>query len=132
MRRYQLTVTEEQAAVINRALEFYERVGGMGQFDVVTEPWIIRGPVGNIQAAREALDEAKLLLTGMPYGNSYGIMSPQVPEEFRRVYDLHQVIRHRLAWDKNPKGDWTYPYDKPNRLGDQPLATITEIKEENQ
>lgn len=123
-RRYLLLLTEAQVESISCALEFYERAGGMGQLGEVLDPWRRRCRPANIEPARRALDEAQNLLTGLPFGASFGICSPEVPDEFRVAYDLHQVLRHRLAWDRYPQGGTNVVFDKPRQTGQEPLATI--------
>lgn len=125
--RYQLTVSGEQADLINRALEFYERVGGLGQFEVAVEPWLFRCDANKLEAARRALDQVKLHLTGFGYGASYGIYSPEVPDEHRVAYDLQQVIRYRLAWDRTPEGGLGVWFSEPYQTSQVPLAKIEQI-----
>lgn len=125
--RYQLTISEEQANIICRALEFYERVGGLGQFEVVVEPWFLRCETAALEEARRHLDRAKFHLTGFGYGASYGIYSEEVPDEHRVAYDLQQVIRHRLAWDRTPEGGMGVWFDKPHQTSQVPLAKIEQV-----
>lgn len=125
--QYCLTISEEQADIISRALDLYERVGGLGQIEVVAEPWIFRRDANALELARRALDQAKLYLTGFEYGASYGIYSEGVPDEYRVAYDLQQVIRYRLAWDKTPEGGIGVWFDKPHRTGKVSLAKIEHV-----
>lgn len=127
MTAYRLAVGEKQADLIVRALDFYERVGGLGQLEVVTEPWIFRCGADKLEDARRALAQAKFHLTGFGYGASYGIYSPEVPDEHRVAYDLQQVIRHRLAWDRTPLGGMGVWFDRPHQTSQVPLADIEQI-----
>lgn len=127
MTAYRLTINEKQADLIVRALEFYERVGGLGQLEVVTEPWIFRCGADKLEDARRALAQAKSYLTGFGHGASYGIYSPEVPDEHRVAYDLQQVIRHRLAWDRTPLGGMGVWFDEPHQTSQVALAEIEQI-----
>jgi len=45
------------------------------------------------------------------------------------LWDIYQVTRHKLAWDKNPKGDnMNVSYDKPMKTSKENLITIKEIE----
>jgi len=59
---------------------------------------------------------------GMSSNASYGIFSLEVPDTARTLWDMHQVIRNRLAYDSNPgitpenrwaKGRFTVDFDEP-------------------
>lgn len=126
---YRLTLSEQQTAIVCRALEFYERVGGMGQIEEVLDPWRFRCQDGAVEHARAALDEAKLHLTGFDRCSSFGIHSEKVPDEYRVAYDLQQVIRHRMAWDRTPEGGFGVWFDKPHQTSRSPLAAIERIKQ---
>jgi len=77
----------------------------------------------NIREAENLLYEVKKLLTGLKHNVNPGIT--MVNNNAKIAYDLHQVIRHRLAWDENPEGDfWNVFFDTPMQVSDQPLAEI--------
>lgn len=107
---YQLTITEKQAEVIQRALEFYGRVS-MGQLDEVE----FVCPIDQLQAdktlGRSALETAKFAFTGLRNGAYIGVSG--VNDNAKIAWDIHQVIRHRISWDRNPEGGWTTNYDEP-------------------
>ena len=124
MREYQLTLNEQQVEIAHRALEFYERVGGLGQIEEVMDPWRLRCEANVLEPAECALREVKRYLTGFGYGASYGIRSEEVPDEYRVAYDLQQVLRHRLAWDRTPGGGIGVWFDRPHQTGQVPLAKI--------
>ena len=52
-------------------------------------------------------------------------------EEAKIAYDLHQVIRHQLAWDQKPEGDITVDFDTPVKFSRQALATISKESSDN-
>ncbi|MHB1949680.1 MAG: hypothetical protein ACYCQI_16400, partial [Gammaproteobacteria bacterium] len=71
--------------------------------------------------AKPLLNELQQLLTGMRNGN-LGIGN--VSDSSKIAYDIHQVIRYQLAWDKEPCGDVGVSFDPPMKWGSQPLAKI--------
>jgi len=71
--------------------------------------------------ARDLLNVVRALVTGFPAGASYGIHSPEVDDRARQAYDIQQVIRHRLAWDRNPEGGITVNFDSPMRTSTEQL-----------
>lgn len=42
---------------------------------------------------------------------------------------MNQVIRHRLAWDRNPKGGLQVFYDEPMSVSGKELACIQQVDE---
>lgn len=98
---YTLTITEEQARVISIATELFSRVC-IGQTDDLRF-WKPKANIG----MHDTCDEGQL------------------------AWDLYQVIRHRLAWDRAgnpPVRDWktmmTVDFDEPLKIGPEPLAGI--------
>jgi hypothetical protein len=128
-RAYRLTLTEDQLRVIKSSLESYSRMA-IGQFKTsLEEVWYDKVYKVDRKRLEAACDELKELFTGlMSKGASYGIHQEEVREEARIAYDLNQVIRHRLAYDDNPKGGNTVNYHEPLRSSTQPLPII-ECKE---
>lgn len=59
----------------------------------------------NFLKAEPLIEEVNKLLTGLESG-SFGI--GQVSNDARMAYDLHQIIRHRLAHDNKKEGDDKY------------------------
>lgn len=125
---YTLKVTQEQADILSRACEWYSR-WGMGQFAYAADilpfkDWRRRS------IFRDELHKLEPLYTNLPPHANPGIA--QADEQFRITFDLYQVIRHRLWWDKNPKGwDKGFPpidSDTPLKVSEQELAKIEEVK----
>ncbi len=123
MTGYTLTVNEKQAGEISLACEILARLR-MGQVDM---------------ALRELPLEGRL-----DYWNERvieNVLKPLYRKDGKRsdcaAWDLHQVIRHRLAWDRAYRDgivkpgdarDWNRMmgviYDSPLTMGDEPLAKI--------
>lgn len=123
-RTYTLTMSEEQASLLVRALDLYSRIG-IGQFEEVLEVYDhrMRRSLEVREEIRAALKSAKMA-AGHPSNGSFGINNQEVADEFRAAYDLQQVVRHRLAYDRRPEGGIQVCFDEPRQLSEQPLATI--------
>ena len=89
-----------------------------------------------IQATSAALDGravqlgAKLCTVELSTFGS--IHSKALDDDYRILFDLHRVIRHRLAWDRDPQpeGMRTVDYNTPLRTSKkEPLAKITQSVE---
>lgn len=128
---YTLHLTETQLNALSAASELLARLH-MGQFPTLTE--YINVPIEHISEFQADLENLKLHF-GLTYYSSWGIMNDdQVPEQARILWDIHQVIRHRLAYDSRPgltpenrwsEGAWTVQYDEPYKTSSEPLPTIT-------
>ncbi len=121
---YTLNMSEAQAQVVVRALDLYTRIG-IGQFeeilrvyDPLSETW-----GSGHKFALEFIKEIKAQ-AGHPMNGSHGIHNPKVRDDFRVAYDVQQVIRNRIAFDKNPEGGMTVDFDTPRAISQLPLPTI--------
>ena len=123
MTEYTLHLTEKQAAEISHACEILARLR-MGQIDM---------------ALRELPLDKPMEYEQERYVSNY--LRSLYREDGRQLHqiswDLHQVVRHRLAWDRayakgiiKPGEPRKWPemlgvmYDEPMQLGDEPLAQI--------
>lgn len=124
-RRYVLELSERQAQVLSQAAELYARLG-TGQFDKLD-----RFFWKDLQQARPYLDVLSTIKNGSPNAGP-GIRSPEVDDDYRVLYDLHQVLRHRLSWDRDPQPQGMLrgvAYDEPYKTSKgEPLACIEEIR----
>jgi len=105
--RVHLECTPEQAAIICRALDFYDRVAGLGQFGEIAYAWALRTKTDRLAIDRVLTTLHALILPpdiGGHLGASYGIHAPEVPDEHRASFDLKQVIRHAL-WRARPESE---------------------------
>lgn len=121
---YQLLLTERQAQVITDALDLYARIGS-GQLEEISH--ILRlnpGPAHEkIEAVSRLTREAASCWMGHA-GGHHGISSDKIHDCFRIAYDLQQVIRYRLAWDRHPEGGIQVHFDEPMKYSQEPLASI--------
>jgi preprotein translocase subunit Sec63 len=132
--QYRLTLTENQAQTIVKALDLYAHIG-MGQLGEVSR--ILRDNRGTKDidtfcGVSSLIEEAASLWTGGK-GYYYGISSEKVNDTFRVAWDLQQVIRHQLTWDRHPEGGFQVYFDKPKKTSiKEPLAhfyNLNQIKE---
>jgi hypothetical protein len=121
---YTLTMSEEQAQIVVRALDLYSRIG-IGQFEEILR---VYDPCCTLTSMMR--DEARThincvkLAYGHPENGSHGIHNPKVRDDFRVAYDVQQVIRNRIAFDKNPEGGFQVDFDTPRAISQLPLPTI--------
>ena len=123
MSKYTLTLTARQASEISSACEILARLK-MGQVDMA-----VRELPGNQPKDYEAMREIQQMIERL------------VPAKIERgdsiAWDLYQVIRHRLSWDREiergniERGEprnWSImmgvSFDEPMKMGSEPLAVI--------
>lgn len=126
---YNLTITEEQLQVLSTACEVFSRIG-MGQVSE-TSAWIPKAssPSDREDVRGELNRLEDLLRRQLRYrGIAESEYAPRV------AFDLYQVIRHRLAWDKLAADGKTKPsmplvtYDEPFQVATEvPLAKVAKI-----
>jgi hypothetical protein len=78
---------------------------------------------GDLTEARHHLEAAQHALAGLALGGAQA-------EPIWAAYDLGQVIRHRLAWDRTPAGGDGVAFSAPLRSARAvPLADIEQLDE---
>ena len=133
--RYTLTINKEQARVIREALEVYSRLKH-GQISDLRNLFMDRWcePNGSFNWSSEYLfDELKrVIFPDLEKNASYGVGNKVYPES-SVAWDVMQVLRHRLAWDrlkdegKDKPEHWGVHYNEPMRFGSEPLAHIEAV-----
>lgn len=106
--KWNLLIDEEHASVIINALDLYSRLL-MGQIEELDRFFrdlgfreredvykkidveVLEALVGMLKAAT---------FPGCPKNGSYGIYNEEISDKARVAWDIHQVIRHRLAWHR--------------------------------
>lgn len=122
--KYQITLNKDQAQIISKALDFYSKIIG-GEFNEIRKLFSNTKPE-NCKEIEKTLSRLKFLLTGMEENSNFGIGN--ISEKGRNAYDLHQVIRHRLAVDKHESyHEFSVAFHSPYQWGTQPLAQIEGI-----
>lgn len=135
-RTYTLTLTEHQLELINDACETCARAA-MGQVgDMLRYCRDRQGqPIYNWELMQAVEDLVKPHM-GLARNESLGVGHMA---EADILWDLHQVLRHRLAWDRaaaegrvasgGPR-NWAemvaHDYDEPLAYGSEPLATVVQ------
>jgi len=143
-KQYVLTLTETQAQVLIQALEVMARLG-IGQFRDALDLLPLKEifPAGwheDMEAIGRIL--SKYMIGNVDgYRSSLGISHADTSPQAKSAWDMYQVIRHRLAWDRaysdgivaspDAPRDWSkmlgVHYDEPMRMGPEPLATIERL-----
>lgn len=120
-----LELNQKQAETMKQALELFARIG-MGQLhDLKFHPAFQKRNYDR-QEVDEWLDKVKETVFDDLYGrgHSYGIRHENTHEASKEAYDMYQVIRHALAWNRNPEGHfWSVEFDEPTQFSQQPLIT---------
>jgi len=107
MAKYKFTIEadEEMLQLMTEAIEFYERVVGLGQIEEVSYAYRSRKKDttswedhnNRMKIAELALDAFKMAVVNMSRNQSYGIYSPEVPDKFKKSYDMYKTLRKALA-----------------------------------
>jgi len=134
--KYQLEITENQAQIIENALDFYSRIQ-MGQFDELISNFsspLYKDLLKNnpdYDKLKFYINELKKeILPELSINSFYSIGNKSRPDSSRISFDLIQVIRYRLSWDKYPEGGIGVNFDKPMKFSTtESLAKIKKIEE---
>ena len=123
MSKYTLTLTARQAAEISSACEIVARLQ-MGQADMA-----LRELPGGQPKDYDALREIQQMIERL--------VPAKIESGDSIAWDLYQVIRHRLSWDREiergniERGEprnWSImmgvSFDEPMKMGSEPLAVI--------
>jgi hypothetical protein len=110
-----------EAALVQRALELYARIG-MGQMDFIADEFgynqlkrtdgSLNSPA-NMEQARATLDQLRFELTGMAPCTSYGIYGDRTSDAVKKAWGMQHAVRHRMAWDRQPLGGGSTQFDEP-------------------
>ena len=128
-RRYVLELSESQAEFVSRAVELYARLG-LGQFPMLDRFFSWKGKQSEVERALPLLQELAVIKNGDPHSHP-GIYSKAISDDYRVCFDLYQVVRHRLAWDREPNSQsWlNVDFSDPLRAStSEELARITRIE----
>ena len=131
--RYVLKLREEDARIVSRACELYTRLH-IGQLDELV--FELMQPQPGDDSFSQKQDIAKSLLMTVR-----SLMFPELPpfagashgaghtEQDGRAWNVHQVLRNRIAWNNNPDGGFTVDYSDAINLLGFPLPECTVEKE---
>ncbi|MEM1225934.1 MAG: hypothetical protein AAGJ40_09555 [Planctomycetota bacterium] len=136
-RCYSLTMSHRQAAVVREALEAYSRMKS-GQFNhAIGDQFLDRYCTGGFshENADRIFGEIKaMIFPELSPNESFGVGSRVYPEA-TVAWDVQQVIRHRLAWDrladegKETPDRYNVCFNKPMAFSGESLPTIEAVIE---
>lgn len=119
-----LNLTDEQLAIVSKACELLCRIH-LGQLEEVA--WLFPTlPEDRYQQLTETLKSLNTLITELPPSAHFAIRNEKVPDAARCAYDIHQAIRHYLAWKQNPQGGHGVNFDSPILYSNLAAPTINE------
>lgn len=131
-KKYTLEVTGAQADVLVAALDLFSRMS-LGQISELENHWRIYGKMvetDDYETLRNSFFGLKKVALGLEPNASYGIFSQEIHDTNRVAWDLQQVIRNCVSWDRNPEGGMTVNYDKPMKSSREcDLATMRVMEE---
>lgn len=148
MKTYTLTITEEQARVLQYATDLLQRVQ-LGQWEEIVDWLPLKTPIDYEQLHKDKRLIGEILSKHFiddavsVYGCSLGIGHPYLHKSNGILYDLHCVIRKKLSWEyaveqgiiESEDSPRKWPemmqvcYDDPMKWGNQPLAKMERIDE---
>lgn len=123
MRKYKIEVNEEQAKAISIACEIGARIGMYQLHDICRLlPYIS-------DEDKQKQEEIYKKFWDMYLKYSREMNNYQKPEISNILWDIYQVIRHRIAWDNEPDSSPIKGvcFDKPFKTSECDLATIDVI-----
>ena len=135
MTTYTITLTATQAAAISHACEVLARLG-MGQYTDALECL----PTKELRPDGWNEDMAAIGHILSKHTYAYGVYNqrnkPKRTEMSKVAWDVHQVTRHRLAWDRaradGHTGDkpptWGVSFDQPLQTSPEPLPQMTAVE----
>ncbi len=130
--QYNLAVSERQAQLVENAMDLYARLllGDTGVIEVLASAGYIRhkqhGRNHDLDAIVRVCDELRKVTTGHEEGESFGLFNAKVHDSARVAWDVAKVVRHRLAWDRNPAGGAGERFDSPCQTSlVEPLCKIS-------
>lgn len=128
-----MELSPKQTEVVMKSLDLYSRILA-GQFYEVAN---LFKPFNSMNSeVRELSNKFKeLLLPDLvrEFGNSayLGIYSKDIGENAKIAYDIIQVARFTLAWNKNTFGGITVDFNTPLQASDTEDLPIVTIKEDS-
>lgn len=99
MTKYQITCNEDQLRQISNACELVSRLH-MHQFDAIAS-MLWPNDLNRSSEFRDRLDDLKEFF-GLFRNQYHGIYSKETSDVARTLWDVHQVLRHRLSYDAHP------------------------------
>ena len=135
---YTLEVSGNQLQQISKACELVARLG-LGQISDIQEHLPFKKEDVDWSKYHDAIDKfRKEIGSELCHEGYLGIRNSDVTESTRILFDIHDVARNRLSWDRaieeemvesrESSRDWTkmtgVHYDAPMKYGNEPLIRI--------
>lgn len=134
--RYVLTLSPEQALVVEQALELLARLH-IGQFERITEQLLdVRRDADDYCKRREMANDLLRLAAIEIFGRS-AYNGPDIKERgeiHERAWLIYSTLRYTRSWHDNPEGakTWSVCYDDPMPYGIDPMpkCEVREVQHE--
>ena len=124
--QYKLTLNDAQVDTLLRALDLYARVG-CGQFEEIARLFRLDSRCGeNVDGVEihRLLGAIKQHLFSQHDGGSYSICSREVPVDYRLAWDVFQVVRYCVSWERFPEGGNTVNFDLPMNTSGRAFCVV--------
>lgn len=127
----QLEMNANQASIIIKALDLYSRLG-IGQIDEIKTTMDVtfrrRDPLNNAEVDSHLTALKELYFPELRGKSYYGIFCGKAPEKSKIAWDLIQVIRYAMAWERSPSGGFTVDFGEPIKSSLKEDLAIAKIK----
>ena len=130
--QYVLTLSPEQALVMEQACELYARLN-IGQFETITEKLLDDYSASDYGRRRDAANSLFRVAAEIIFERDlYGQLAVSQNVQHQRAWAVYATLRHRRAWHDNPEGakTWSVCYDDPMPYGIDPMPKC-EVREVN-
>lgn len=109
-----LMLSTKQCALVCTVSEFYARLF-TGQLEYALDYLTTTGGcfAGNHAEVRAICTKVKRLLFGLESSVSLGVGHRAASADKDISWDIYEVVRHRLAWDRHPGGGMTVDFGRP-------------------
>ena len=132
MKKFKLTLTERQDFILRDALDIYSRIG-IGQFERVVDLYDLNGMMS--EKRREDVENiftSAKVVCGHNRAGSFGIHNPEVNDNFRKAFDVNQVLRNKIAWSRAPQGGNGVDFYTPTQTSHEDPLPSCEVEEEGE
>jgi len=131
MKNYQVKLSQKQLELIQKSLDLYSRLQ-CGQLEelsnIFSSPFQDRLSKINKEEINKCIGTMKnLLYPELSKNSSFGIFGPQTPDSAKIMYDMIQVIRHKIAWSNNPSGGMTINFDSPLKCSKENMISVEKL-----
>ena len=126
-KKYKVILNEKQIEILVESLDLYSRLPS-GQFDEIFFKMLGLGKLTNRTEFEKISKQLKeLYFPELSENEFYGIHQDSVSEDARIGFDMIQVLRHKLSWDKEPEGGITVNFHEPMKTSTK--ENLIEIKD---